>query len=344
MSLPGLQQIEAACEVVYRSMPATPQYSWPQINQRAGREVWIKHENHTPTGAFKIRGGLVYMDWLRRMHPEVTTIVSATRGNHGQSLAYAGAMYGVRVVIVVPHGNSREKNAAMRALGAELIEAGDDFQDAGDHAAALGIDNSWHRIPSYHPLLVSGVATYALEFLRAQPDLETVYVPIGMGSGVLGMAAARDALGLSTEVVGVVSSRARAQALSFACGQVVEAPAETEIADGVACRKPDPTALRLLRAGVKRLIEVDDDEVEDAMRIYFSAIHNVAEGAGAIGLAALLKDAARGSDKVGTVLCGGNVDSDVFARVLARGASRSESASAEPESAARNTPKLSGQR
>jgi threonine dehydratase len=324
MSLPGLLQIEAATEVVYRSMPATPQYSWPQLNERAGREVWIKHENHTPVGAFKIRGGLVYMDWLRRMHPEVTTIVSATRGNHGQSLAYAGAMYGLRVVIVVPFGNSREKNAAMRALGAELIEAGDDFQDAGDHGAKMAAEHGWHRIPSYHPLLVVGVATYALEFLRAQPDLQTVYVPVGMGSGVLGMAAARDALGLSTEVVGVVSSRARAQALSFASGEVTEAAAETEIADGVACRRPDPTALRLLRSGVKRLVEVDDEEVEDAMRLYFAATHNTAEGAGAIGLAALLKDGDRAGKKAGTVLCGGNVDSDVFARVLAQGSAEAK--------------------
>jgi threonine dehydratase len=317
--LPSLQEIEAAAEVVYRSMPPTPQYSWPQINRHAGREVWVKHENHTPVGAFKIRGGLVYMDWLRREHAKVTTIVSATRGNHGQSLAYAGALYGLRIVIVVPASNSREKNAAMRALGAELVEVDGDFQDASNRALELAAEHHWHRVKSFDPHLVAGVATYALELFRAQPHLKTVYVPVGMGSGVLGMTAARDALGLSTEIVGVVSSKAPAQALSFAAGKVVEAAAETQIADGVACRRPDPDALRLLRAGVQRLVEVDDAEVEDAMRLYFSATHNVAEGAGAIGLAALLKDNDGGGHKVGTVLCGGNVDSDVFARVLAQG-------------------------
>jgi threonine dehydratase len=317
--LPTLQEIEAAAEIVYRSMPPTPQYSWPLLNQHSGREVWVKHENHTPVGAFKIRGGLVYMDWLRREHPKVKTIVSATRGNHGQSLAYAAAMYGLRVVIVVPSDNSKEKNAAMRALGAELVEVDGDFQSAGDRALELAIEHSWHRIKSYDPHLVAGVATYALEFLRAQPDLEAAYIPVGMGSGVLGMVAARNALGLSTEIVGVISSKARAQALSFAAGKVVEDAADTEIADGVACRRPDPTALRLMRGGVKRLIEVDDEAVKAAMRLYFAATHNVAEGAGAIGLAALLQDKGNGVGRVGTVLCGGNVDSDVFARVLAEG-------------------------
>jgi threonine dehydratase len=318
MSLPTLQQIEAAAEVVYRSIPATPEFSWPLLNLRAGREVWVKHENHTPVGAFKIRGGLVYMNWLGREHPEVTTIVSATRGNHGQSLAYAGAINGLRVVIVVPVCNSHEKNAAMHALGAELVEFGYDFQDSAVHAVKLAKVNGWHRVPSYDPHLVTGVATYGLEFLRAQPDLETVYIPLGMGTGVVGMLAAREALGLCVEVVAVTSSRARAQVLSFAQGEVVEASADTEIADGIACRRPDEVAAREVRARVNRLIEVDDDEVEEAMRLYFAATHNVAEGAGAVGLAALLKDNGRGGNKVGTVLCGGNVDSEVFARVLAR--------------------------
>jgi threonine dehydratase len=318
-SLPGLDEIEAAAEVVYASMPATPQYSWPLINERAGAEVWVKHENHTPVGAFKLRGGLVYMDWLRRERPEVKTVVSATRGNHGQSMAFAGAKSGIRAVIVVPFGNSREKNRAMRALGAEVVEYGEDFQAASEYSVELAQERGWHRVPSYDRRLVTGVATYALEMLRGCPALETIYVPVGMGSGISGMIAVRDALGLATKVVGVVSRGAPAQALSFAAGRVVEHAAVTAIADGVACRKPDEEALAILLAGADRVVEVEDAEVEAAMRAYFADTHNVAEGAGAIGLAALLKDRERGGRVVGTVLCGGNVDSDVFARVLAGG-------------------------
>ncbi len=318
-SLPGLDEIEAAAEVVYASMPATPQYSWPLINERAGAEVWVKHENHTPVGAFKVRGGLVYMDWLRRERPEVKTVVSATRGNHGQSMAYAGAKNGIGVVIVVPFGNSREKNRAMRALGAEVVEHGEDFQAASEYCVELARERGWHRVPSYDRRLVTGVGTYALEMLRGCPALETIYVPVGMGSGISGVIAVRDGLGLATKVVGVVSRGAPAQALSFAAGRVVEHAAVTAIADGVACRKPDEEALGILVAGADRVVEVEDAAVEAAMRAYFADTHNVAEGAGAIGLAALLQDRERGGRVVGTVLCGGNVDSDVFARVLAGG-------------------------
>ena len=257
------------------------------------------------------------MDWLKRERPKVTTVISATRGNHGQSIAFAATKHGLHPVVVVPTGNSREKNQAMRALGAELIEVGEDFQAASEHASQLATAHGWHRIPSYDMRLVAGVATYALEFLQAAPLMETVYVPIGMGSGISGMIAVRDALRLPTKIVGVVSSHAPATAMSFAARHVLEHSAATAIADGVACRKPDETALGVMLAGVERIVQVDDAEVEDAMRLYFSATHNVAEGAGAIGLAALLQDRAPGGARVGTVLCGGNVDSDVFARVLA---------------------------
>jgi threonine dehydratase len=259
------------------------------------------------------------MDWLRRVRPEVKTVVSATRGNHGQSLAFAAAQTGVRAVIVVPLGNSVEKNHAMRALGAELVEFGEDFQAASEHAARLEQENGWHRVPSLDIKLVTGVATYAWELFTACPRIETMYVPIGMGSGICGTIAVRDAMGLKTKVVGVVSSLAPAYALSFAEGRPIEHAAETLIADGVACRKPDAWALGIVTAGMDRIIEVDDDEVREAMRIYFTDTHNVAEGAGALGLAAVLKDRAAGGGCVGTVLGGGNVDSDMFAGILCGG-------------------------
>ncbi|MBS1822705.1 MAG: threonine dehydratase [Acidobacteria bacterium] len=314
--LPTLDEIRKASELIYRTMPATPQYAWPLLSARAGAEVWVKHENHSPVGAFKIRGGLVYMDWLRRERPGVKTVVTATRGNHGQSIALAATRMGIRSVIVVPQGNSSEKNRAMRELGAELIEAGDDFQAALEHAVQLERENGWHWVPSYHPLLVTGVATAALEFLSAAPALDTVYVAIGMGSGIAGTIAVRDALGLRTRVVGVVSRHAPAFALSFAAGHIVEHAVSTRIADGVACRKPTDSALDIVRGGADRIIEVDDDEVEQAMHILFADTHNVAEGAGAVGLAGLLKDRPQGGPRVGTFLGGGNVDSAVFARVL----------------------------
>jgi threonine dehydratase len=317
--LPGLSEIESAAELVYQSMPATPQYSWPLINARAGAEVWVKHENHTPVGAFKVRGGLVYMDWLRRERPEVTTVVSATRGNHGQSIAFAAAQHGIRTVIVVPFGNSVEKNRAMQALGAELIEFGEDFQAASEHAERLEQEFGWHRVPNIDLRIVTGVSTYTWEFFKACPELETVYVPIGMGSGVCGMIAARNALGLATKVVGVVSSKAPAYALSFAQGDVVEHVVRQGIADGLACRKPVAAALDLMKAGMDRVVVVDDDEVEDAMRAYFMDTHNVAEGAGGAGLAALLKDREHGGARIGTVLTGGNVNSDSFGEVLCGG-------------------------
>ncbi len=314
--LPSLSEIESAAQLVYQSMPSTPQYSWPLINARAGAEVWVKHENHTPVGAFKVRGGLVYMDWLRRERPEVTTVVSATRGNHGQSIAFAAAQHGIRVVIVVPFGNSIEKNRAMQALGAELIEFGEDFQAASEHAERLEQEFGWHRVPNLDRRIVAGVATYALEFLRNCPELETVYVPIGMGSGICGTIAVRNALGLATKVVGVVSSKAPAYALSFAAGDVREHAVRQGIADGLACRKPVAEALDLMKAGMERIIIVEDDEVEDAMRAYFMDTHNVAEGAGGAGLAALLKDREQGGVRVGTVLTGGNVDSEAFGELL----------------------------
>jgi threonine dehydratase len=316
--LPTLADLESAADLVYCNMPPTPQYRWPLLDALAGTEVWVKHENHTPVGAFKIRGGIVYMDWLQREHPEVQGVVSATRGNHGQAMAFAARMTGTPAVVVVPHGNSVEKNAAMRALGVELIEHGTDFQAASDHADQLSHARSMFRYPQVDPLLVLGVGTYALEFLRGTPALDTVYVPIGMGSGACGMIAARDALGLATKIVGVVSSGAPAYKLSFEAGEVVEHAVTTVLADGMGCRRPNADALAILLKGLERVVSVDEEDVASAMRALFQATHNVAEGAGAASFAALMteREAMRGK-RAGVVLCGGNVDAAVFAKVLA---------------------------
>lgn len=318
--LPTLPEIENAAKIVYSAMPPTPQYCWPLLCERLGGEVWVKHENHTSVGAFKVRGGLVYFAGLAdgmKAPGGVRGVVSATRGNHGQSVGLAARRHGIPATIVVPRGNSREKNAAMRALGVELIEQGDDFQAAREFAEVLARDRSLHMIPSFHRLLVSGVATYCLELLRAVAGLHTVYVPIGLGSGICAMLAARNALGLRTEVVGVVSSQARAYALSFAERRPLDAPVDTRLADGMACRTPNVEALAAIWQGVDRIVEVSDLEVGHAMRTLFECTHNVAEGAGAAPLAAALQEKSRNAGRrIAVVVSGGNVDRDVFAKVL----------------------------
>jgi len=312
-----LADLESAAQLVYRYLPATPQISWPLLSQRAGCEVWVKHENHTPVGAFKVRGGLVYCEELRRTRPEIRGLITPTRGNHGQSIAYAAAKFGLAATIVVPHGNSREKNAAMRALGAELIESGHDFQAAAEHTKRLAEERGLHRVPSYHPALVRGVATFALELFRAAFDLHTVYVPIGQGSGIGGTIAARDALGARTRIVGVVAEQAAAWALSFQAGQPVATETADTIADGVACRVPDADALPVILKGAERIVAVSEAEIRAAMRAYFTDTHNVAEGAGAVALAALLKERdAMAGKRVGLILTGGNVDREVYSAAL----------------------------
>ncbi len=317
MELPDLKELEAAAQVVYGHMPPTPQICWPLLCERTGAEVWVKHENHTPIGAFKVRGGLVYMDALRRQQPEVRGVLTATRGNHGQSVPLAAGKYGFKAVVVIPHGNNPEKNAAMRALGAELVEHGDDFQAAAEYASDLAVERGLHFVGSFHPWLVGGVGTYAVEFLRGVKDLDTVYVPIGMGSGICGLISARDALGLKTNIVGVVSENAAAYKLSFEKGQVVATNSADTLADGVACRVPDGEALAIILKGARRVVSVSDDAILAAMGHYLTDTHNLAEGAGAIGLAALLKekDAMKGK-KVGLVLSGGNADRALIERVL----------------------------
>ena len=318
-TLPNLAAIEAAAEVVYRDFAATPQYRWATLSQRLGAECWVKHENHTPVGAFKIRGGLTYFDALRQQDALPHEVISATRGNHCQSMGWAARAHGVACTIVVPRGNSVEKNAAMRALGVTLIEHGDDFQDSREHAMQLAGERGAHMVPSFHADLVRGVATYWWEFLRAVPQLDVVYVPIGQGSGACAAIAAKLALNHQASIVGVVSAHATTYADSLAAGHVVASPVTTELADGMACRVADAAALAVLEPHLARIVKVTDDEVAQAMRMLFADTHNVAEGAGAASFAAAWqeRDQMKGQ-VVGTTLCGGNVDSAVLAKVLSR--------------------------
>lgn len=314
-----LGELERAHEVVGTAMPPTPAHAWPLLARRLGADVVVKHENHTPIGAFKVRGGLVYVERLQRERPQTSGIISATRGNHGQSLAFAARRYGVPVTIYVPSGNSVEKNQAMRALGARLVEHGEDFQAAREecerHAAREGLE----LVPSFHRDLVMGVTTYALELLRAAPDIDVLYVPIGQGSGICGCILARDLLGLRTEIVGVQSTEAPSYALSLAAGAVVTTNSSNTLADGMATRVPDPEALSIIRKGASRIVQVTDDEVADAVRAYWTDTHNLAEGAGAAALAAALQEKARLRGKrVGLILSGGNIDFDLFQKWIAR--------------------------
>jgi threonine dehydratase len=315
--LPDKSELQAAAAVVYRSIGPTPQYAWPLLAQRLGTQVWLKHENHLPVGAFKLRGGLVYFDALRRREPQLRGVVAATRGNHGQSVAWGARSVGMSATIVVPHGNSRGKNAAMRALGAELIEYGEDFQEAAEHARSLGERRGLHTVPSFHRDLVCGVASAWLEFFGAVPDLDVVYVPVGLGSNICAAAAAREALALRTRIVGVVSALANATAQSYAERRIIESPATTRFADGLACRKPDASAMAIIWETVDEVVQVSETEVALAMQACFADTHNVAEGAGAAALAAALRqhESLRGL-KVGLPLTGGNVDRELFAEAL----------------------------
>ncbi len=311
-----LEQLDDAAQLVHAVVPPTPQHRWPLIEEAVGTETWLKHENHTALGAFKIRGGIVFMHRLMaRGRP--ARLVTATRGNHGQAIGAAAREHGVPVTIVVPHGNSREKNAAMRAQGVTLLEVGEDFQESVEHAAALAAEHGWFLVPNFHADLLAGVASYPLELFRAVPDLDVVYVPIGLGSGICATLAARDALGLTTRVVGVVSAGAPTYALSWESGEPVPAAVTTKLADGMACSTPNPEALEIIRAKADHLVVVDDEQVGAAMRLLFTATHNVAEGAGAAALAAALheKDDLAGQ-RVGVAVTGGNVDRDVFVRTL----------------------------
>jgi threonine dehydratase len=310
-----LGQLERAQDIVAAAMPPTPAHHWPLLSERLGATAIVKHENHTPTGAFKVRGGLVYVDRLKRERPHTAGLITATRGNHGQSVAFAAGRYRVPVTIFVPHGNSVEKNRAMRAFGADLVEHGEDFQAAREEAGRRAKLDGLEFVPSFHPDLVLGVATYALELLRKAPDLDVLYVPIGQGSGICGCILARDLLGLKTEIAGVQSTEAPSYALSFAAGTVVTTETSNTLADGLATRVPDADALAIIRKGASRIVQVSDDEIRAAITALWTDTHNLAEGAGAAALAAALQDKPKIRGKrVGLILSGGNIDFDLFNR------------------------------
>lgn len=323
MTTIALSEIEAAADIVYRHMRPTPEIHWPLLSQRVGTEIIVKHENHTPIGAFKIRGGLNYMQRLKVAEPDCPGVITATRGNHGQSVSRAATALGIRSVIYVPHGNNPEKNEAMRAFGAELMEHGDDFQESREEAGRVGEKEGLHMIPPFHPDLVAGVGTYGLELMRAHPDLDTIYVPVGMGSGICGLISARDGLGLSTKIVGIVAENAPAYALSFDAGKVVETNDAATFADGVACRSPDPTALEIINRGADRIVRISEQEFRNAMQAYFFDTHNIAEGAGAGPLAGALQEKEKmAGKKVGIILTGGNADRAQLQQALCTDCSR----------------------
>jgi threonine dehydratase len=312
-----LAELEAVLPIVHAGVPPTPQFAWPLLKARTGVDVVLKHENHTPTGAFKVRGGLVYVDRLKREQPDVEGVITATRGNHGQSLAFACARAGIACTVVVPFGNSAEKNAAMRAFGAALIEHGRDFDEAREHAVTLAQERGYVYGKSFAKDLVLGVATYAHELFTAEPELDAVYVPIGLGSGICGVIGARDALGHKARVIGVISDRANTYRLSLDAGRPVASNSAATFADGMAVRIPDATALDIIRRGAERLVEVSDDDVAEAIRVLYSDTHTLAEGAGAAAFAALTKEreTLRGK-RVAVVVSGQNIDRPWMATVL----------------------------
>ena len=313
-----LPELQAAFGLVHQVFPPTAQYAWPRLQAATGCRVWVKHENHTPTGAFKVRGGVVYLDALRHTNPGATGVITATRGNHGQSVAFSAARASLSATIFVPKGNAADQNAAMRAFGATVVEHGRDFDDARMECARIAAERHLHFIPPFHRDLVTGVATYALELFQAVPELDAVYVPIGMGSGICGLITVRDLLGLRTEIVGVVAQNAPAMALSFEAGRPVSTQSARTFADGVATRQPDEQAFAVIRRGAARIVQVSEEEIAEAMRLYFHTTHQLAEGAGASPLAALMKERGRMAGKaVATILTGSNIDASVYQRILA---------------------------
>lgn len=318
----SLAELEAASALVHRMVPPTPQYRWPLLSRRLGAEVWVKHENHTAIGAFKVRGGVVYLDDLRRSQPQLRGVVTATTGNHGQSVAFSASALGIAATIVVPKGNNPAKNQAVRGFGAKLVEVGHDFQAAYEHASVLAEQENLHFVRSFHPLLVRGVASYALELFRAVAAIDVVYVPVGLGSGICGIIAARDALGLTTDVIGVVAEEAPTYARSFAAGRPVPTNRADTLAEGIAVRVPDEEALAIILKGAARIVTVSEAEIRQAARAMFSDTRNLAEGAASAPLAAALKERVRVTGKrVALIQSGGNIERGLLPELLADGES-----------------------
>jgi threonine dehydratase len=313
----SLADVETAERIVYAAMPPTPQYAWPLLAREMGCEIWVKHENHTPVGAFKIRGGLVHMH-MRKQRGETRGVITATRGNHGQSIPFAARRHGIAATVVVPLGNSVEKNAAMRALGADLIETGSDFDEARQTAIRLAAERGLDMVASFQPELVLGVSTYAKELFREAGELDAVYVPIGLGSGICGVIRMRDLLGLRTRVIGVVAENAPAYTQSYAAGRVIASNSSATFADGVAVRVPDPEALAIIKAGADRIVSISESAIAEAVRTLYRTTHNLAEGAGAIALAAVAAERETLAGKrVGVIMSGGNIDMNRAATILA---------------------------
>jgi threonine dehydratase len=316
--LPSRAAIEDARRLLQSLVPATPQFAWPQVCAAFDAEVWLKHENHTPIGAFKARSVATYFARLLERDPKIPGVITATRGNHGQAVGLAARRFDLPATVYVPRGNSVEKNAAMSALGVELVVHGDDFQESREEAARVAAVRGLHMVPAFHPDIVLGVTSYWSELFCAAPDLDVVYVPVGQGSGVCAAVAARNVYSPGTRIVGVVSAHAPCFSHSFAARRVVEAPVTTILGDGMACRRPDEDALAIILGNVSRIVEVTDAELAAAMRAIFSMTHNVAEGAGAAAFAAAWREReSLAGQRVGLALTGGNVDTTLFADVLA---------------------------
>lgn len=317
MEFPSFEDALRARELVMQHLRRTPTWSYPALSRELGCELFIKHENHQPIGAFKVRGGISLMASLSDLE-RGRGVVAATRGNHGLSLAYAARLFGTRAVIVVPHGNNPEKNEAMRALGAELVEYGRDFDEACQQAERLVASQGLRYIHSAEePAMLAGVASLGIELFEDVPDLDYVFVPVGLGSGICGICLARGVLSPRTQVVGVQAERAPSIYLSWKQKRLVTTESADTFADGLATRVPAELTLEVIQRDVADFVAVGEGAIAWAIRDLLRYTHNLAEGAGAAPLAAIRerRDWVRGK-RVAMIMSGGNIDTATLKRVL----------------------------